>query len=81
MKCVFLTVFLAHERLETGKSETISTTIVPDQTELEPEIVVKTGHNLGVFVVNVRSSEDAVDGSLVRVSGLSAVSSVLQSHL
>ena len=77
----FITVFFAHERLETGKSETVSASIVSDQTQFEPEIVVKTGHNLRVLVVNVRSSEDAVDGSLVWVSGLSAISPVLQPHL
>ena len=71
MDCIFwwifflLTILLAHQRLEAGQSEAVSAAVLPDQAQLEPEIVIQTGDHLTVLVLDVRGPEDAVDRPLV----------------
>merc|ERR1719154_937970 len=78
---VRLAILLAHQRLEAGQSEAVSAAVLPDQAQLEPEIVIQTGDHLAVLVLDVRGPEDAVDCPLVGVSGLATVPPVLQPHL
>ena len=76
-----LTILLTHQRLEASQSEAVSAPVLPDQRELEPEIIIQAGDHLAVLVLDIRGPEDAVHSSLVWVSRLTTVSPVLQSHL